>query len=161
MRVDFCNIAWTSIPRYAAAMILKIAYGHEVHSVDDRFVRLGECCHSKSRNEFTCQRYIAERAATLTVQSGSPAATLVDFFPALRYVRPHHVNHGQLERSLISAPSSRHIPTWAPFSSFKKNALETRKAVKDMMEVPFKQVVSEMASACEDLITRADDDIPR
>jgi hypothetical protein len=34
----------------------------------------------------SCQRYIAERAATLTIQSGSPAATLVDFFPALRFV---------------------------------------------------------------------------
>ncbi|KAJ2934553.1 hypothetical protein H1R20_g2525, partial [Candolleomyces eurysporus] len=82
--------------RYAAATILKITYGHEVHSVDDQFIHL------------------AERAATLTIQSGSPAATLVDFFPALR-----------------------HIPTWAPFSDFKKDALETRKAVEAMMDVPY------------------------
>ncbi|KAJ2912765.1 hypothetical protein MD484_g7648, partial [Candolleomyces efflorescens] len=89
--------------RYAAATILKITYGHEVHSVDDHFIHL------------------AERAATLTIQSGSPAATLVDFFPALR-----------------------HIPTWAPFSAFKKDALETRKAVEAMMAVPYELVKNEM-----------------
>ncbi|KAF5325955.1 hypothetical protein D9611_000766 [Ephemerocybe angulata] len=89
--------------RCAAATILKITYGHEVHSVDDQFIHL------------------AERAATLTVQSGSPAATLVDFFPALR-----------------------HIPTWAPFVSFKKQALETREAVNAMMAVPYELVKSEM-----------------
>ncbi|TEB33718.1 cytochrome P450 [Coprinellus micaceus] len=89
--------------RFAAAMILKITYGHDVHSNDDHFIHL------------------AERAATLTVQSGSPAATLVDFFPALR-----------------------HIPTWAPFSNFKRKALETREAVEAMMEVPYAVVKSEM-----------------
>ncbi|EAU87749.2 cytochrome P450 [Coprinopsis cinerea okayama7 len=91
--------------RFAASTILKITYGHEVHSADDRFVQL------------------AERAATMTVQSGSPAATLVDFFPVMR-----------------------HIPTWAPFSSFKRKALETRKAVEDMMEIPFQLVKQEMKS---------------
>ncbi|TFK29092.1 cytochrome P450 [Coprinopsis marcescibilis] len=89
--------------RYAAATILKITYGHQVNSYDDPFVHL------------------AERAATMTVQSGSPAATLVDFFPAMR-----------------------HIPTWAPFSTFKRKALETRKAVEDMMDIPFELVKEDM-----------------
>ncbi|KAF8797657.1 cytochrome P450 [Phlegmacium glaucopus] len=91
--------------RYAAATILKITYGHDIVSVDDLFVRL------------------AERAGTLTVESGSPAATLVDFFPLMR-----------------------HIPTWAPFSSFKIKALEARKAVEAMMDIPFEQVKSDMRS---------------
>lgn len=38
----------------------------------------------------------------------------------------------------------RHIPTWAPFSSFKKQALETRHAVEAMMDVPYELVKSEM-----------------
>ncbi|KAF8153982.1 cytochrome P450 [Crassisporium funariophilum] len=91
--------------RYAAATILKITYGHDIRSVDDLFVRL------------------AERAGTLTVESGSPAANLVDFFPILR-----------------------HIPTWAPFSAFKIKALETRKAVEAMMDIPFEQVKADMRS---------------
>jgi hypothetical protein len=41
---------------------------------------------------------------------------------------------------------SRHIPTWAPFSDFKVKALETRKAVEAMMEIPFEQVKVDMVS---------------
>lgn len=74
--------------RFAAAMILKITYGHDVHSNDDHFIHLGACCNSRGRMSLRCHVSLAERAATLTVQSGSPAATLVDFFPALRFVVP-------------------------------------------------------------------------
>ncbi|KAF9526217.1 cytochrome P450 [Crepidotus variabilis] len=91
--------------RYAAAVILKITYGHDICSVNDLFVKL------------------AQRAATMTIESGSPAASLVDFFPALR-----------------------HIPTWAPFSNFKIKAHETRRAVRDMMEIPFAQVKDSLRS---------------
>ncbi|KAF8890710.1 cytochrome P450 [Infundibulicybe gibba] len=91
--------------RYAAATILKITYGHDVTSIDDLFVHL------------------AERAGTLTVESGSPAATLVDYFPSMR-----------------------HIPTWAPFSGFKRDALKARKAVETMMDVPFEMVKARMKS---------------
>ncbi|KAK2465511.1 hypothetical protein APHAL10511_002403 [Amanita phalloides] len=89
--------------RFAAATILKITYGREIASVDDRFVLL------------------AERAGTLTVESGSPAATLVDYFPIIR-----------------------HIPTWAPFADFKRKALEARKAVERMMDIPFEIVKEDL-----------------
>ncbi|PFH50357.1 hypothetical protein AMATHDRAFT_145202 [Amanita thiersii Skay4041] len=89
--------------RFAAATILKITYGRQITSVDDPFVLL------------------AERAGTLTVESGSPAATLVDYFPIIK-----------------------HIPTWAPFAGFKRRALETRKAVETMMNVPFEIVKKDM-----------------
>ncbi|KAF8904742.1 cytochrome P450 [Gymnopilus junonius] len=91
--------------RYAAGTILKITYGHEITSADDPLIQL------------------AERAGTLTVEAGSTAANLVDFFPLMR-----------------------HIPTWAPFSTFKIKAMETRKAVEALMEVPFEQVKSDMKS---------------
>ncbi|KJA22148.1 hypothetical protein HYPSUDRAFT_139604 [Hypholoma sublateritium FD-334 SS-4] len=91
--------------RYAAATILKITYGHDIVSVDDLFVRL------------------AERAGTLTVEAGSPAANMVDFFPIMK-----------------------HIPTWAPFSAFKVKALVTRTAVEAMMRIPYEQVVADMKS---------------
>ncbi|KAF8626674.1 hypothetical protein AX15_004764 [Amanita polypyramis BW_CC] len=89
--------------RFAAATILKITYGREITSIDDLFVLL------------------AERAATLTVESGSPAATLVDYFPIIK-----------------------HIPTWAPFAGFKRKALEARKAVETMMDVPFETVKEDL-----------------
>ncbi|KAI3612779.1 cytochrome p450 [Moniliophthora roreri] len=93
------------IRRFAAATILKVTYGADVKSVDDVYVQL------------------AERAGTLTVQSGTPAATLVDFFPFLR-----------------------HIPTWAPLSGFKRNAEVVKEAVDKMMNVPYEMVKKEMGS---------------
>ncbi|KIM41937.1 hypothetical protein M413DRAFT_71520 [Hebeloma cylindrosporum] len=66
---------------------------------------------------------LAERAGTLTTEASSAAANMVDFFPLMKY-----------------------IPTWAPFSDFKVKALETRKAVEAMMEIPFEQVKVDMRS---------------
>ncbi|KAF7759803.1 hypothetical protein Agabi119p4_11498 [Agaricus bisporus var. burnettii] len=91
------------LKRYAAATILKITYNRDVESVDDLFVKL------------------VDKAATLTVESGSPAATLVDFFPSMKY-----------------------LPTWLPFTNFKRNALETRKAVEVMFRVPYDLVIKDM-----------------
>lgn len=71
--------------RYAAATIIKITYGHKVTSVEDPLVRLGDYPHSShSTPPFLTRGISAERAATLTIESGSPAATLVDFFPLMR-----------------------------------------------------------------------------
>ncbi|KAF9256203.1 cytochrome P450 [Marasmius fiardii PR-910] len=91
--------------RFAAATILKVTYGADVTSVDDLYIQL------------------AERAGTLTVQSGTPAATLVDFFPFMR-----------------------HIPTWAPLAGFKRNAAVVKEAVDRMMNVPYEMVKREMKS---------------
>ncbi|KAK0201063.1 cytochrome P450 [Desarmillaria ectypa] len=91
------------VRRYAGATILKVAYGADVKSSGDLYIKL------------------AERAATMTVQSGTPAATLVDYFPVMRY-----------------------IPTWAPFSSFKRDALQVKAAVDQMMSLPYERVKEEM-----------------
>ncbi|PPQ98474.1 LOW QUALITY PROTEIN: hypothetical protein CVT26_013875 [Gymnopilus dilepis] len=97
--------------QFAAGTILKITYGHEVTSTHDPFIQL------------------AERAGTLTVEAGSSAANLVDFFPVMRQGR-----------------FRLHIPTWAPFSTFKTKAMETRKAVEALMEIPYEHVKSQMKS---------------
>jgi len=66
----------------------------------------------------------ADRAATLTVESGSPAATLVDFFPLIR-----------------------HIPTWVPvISNFKRKALQARDAVENMFHQPYERVKQDIVS---------------
>ncbi|KAI0920236.1 hypothetical protein AcV5_010032 [Taiwanofungus camphoratus] len=54
--------------RFTAAMIVEIAYGHSIISLDDELIRL------------------AEQATKETVESGSAGSMLVDFFPALKYV---------------------------------------------------------------------------
>ncbi|THU81706.1 cytochrome P450 [Dendrothele bispora CBS 962.96] len=63
----------------------------------------------------------AERAGSLTVQSGTPASTLVDFFPIIKY-----------------------LPEWAPMAEFQRNARVVKQAVDDMMNVPFETVRDQM-----------------
>ena len=71
--------------RFAAGTILKITYGHEVTSTHDPFIQLGQYRHSGMFNRI--ENYLlAERAGTLTVEAGSSAANLVDFFPVMRQV---------------------------------------------------------------------------
>jgi len=90
---------------FSAATIFPIIYGRPVTSVDDELVKL------------------VDAALLLTLQSGSPAAALADFFPILR-----------------------HIPLWAPFSGFKHKALQVRKIVLELMNIPFEMVKMDMLS---------------
>ncbi|KAG7447172.1 cytochrome P450 [Guyanagaster necrorhizus] len=92
------------IRQYAGATILKVAYGADVKSSDDLYIKL------------------AEKATRMTVQSGTPAAALVDYFPIMR-----------------------HIPTWVPFSRFKRDALQVKAAVDQMMSIPYERVKEEMS----------------
>ncbi|OBZ78535.1 O-methylsterigmatocystin oxidoreductase [Grifola frondosa] len=52
--------------RFASALVLEIAYGHRVTSLEDKYLR------------------VAERATTATAEAGSPGSMLVDFFPFLK-----------------------------------------------------------------------------
>ena len=88
---------------------------------------------------FIFSAWSAERAGALTTESSSAAANMVDFFPLMRRA----VFSTCPEISLLNK-LFRHIPTWAPFSDFKVKALETRKAVEAMMEIPFEQVKVDM-----------------
>ncbi|KAJ3794923.1 cytochrome P450 [Lentinula aff. detonsa] len=99
--------------RFAAATIMKVTYGADVKSNDDPLVQL------------------AHRAGSLTIQSGTPAATLVDYIPVMKY-----------------------IPTWAPLAGFKRNAVIVKEAVDSMFSIPYETVKSQMASGtCSPCLT--------
>ncbi|KAI0313057.1 cytochrome P450 monooxygenase [Amylostereum chailletii] len=93
------------VRRLSAGVIMNIAYGHTVQSVDELYVRL------------------AEEAGEATVTAGSPGSMLVDFFPILKY-----------------------MPTWMPGAGFKRTALEARKKVRLMHDVPYEMVRDTMAN---------------
>jgi hypothetical protein len=38
----------------------------------------------------------------------------------------------------------RHIPSWSPFGEFKRDAVIVKKAVDEMMDIPFSQVDYEL-----------------
>ncbi|KAF9074605.1 cytochrome P450 [Rhodocollybia butyracea] len=93
------------LQRFAAATIMKITYGTDVISNDDPLVQL------------------ALRAGKLTIQSGTPAATLVDYIPALKY-----------------------IPSWAPLAGFKRNAAIVKETVDSMFNIPYEMVKNQVLS---------------
>nr|QPL17769.1 cytochrome P450 [Wolfiporia cocos] len=94
------------LKRYVATLMMEITYGHTVTNLDDdEFIRL------------------ADRAVSGTVEAGSPAAALVDFFPLLK-----------------------HIPTWMPGAGFKRKAFEVREYVRQLQNVPFAKVRNAMAA---------------
>jgi hypothetical protein len=42
----------------------------------------------------------------------------------------------------------KYIPTWLPFTTFKRKALETRKAVEVMFRLPYDFVIKDMVNIC-------------
>ncbi|PCH38585.1 cytochrome P450 [Wolfiporia cocos MD-104 SS10] len=84
------------IRRFTAALIMEITYGYTVTSADDKYVAL-----------------ITEAMNGVT-ESGSTGATLVDFFPVLKY-----------------------IPSWLPGAGFKRNALAVRRLVEAACDGPY------------------------
>ncbi|KAI0945930.1 hypothetical protein AcV7_010042 [Taiwanofungus camphoratus] len=69
--------------RFTAAMIVEIAYGHSIISLDDELIRL------------------AEQATKETVESGSAGSMLVDFFPACKQDFIHGNENRTLKKILI------------------------------------------------------------
>ncbi|KAJ3775821.1 cytochrome P450 [Lentinula raphanica] len=88
------------LQRFSAGIIMKVTYGADVKSINDPLVQ------------------IAHRAELLTIESGTPSATLVDYIPALKY-----------------------LPTWA-----RKAAL-VKEAVDAMFNVPYEIVKSQIVSS--------------
>ncbi|KZT04131.1 cytochrome P450 [Laetiporus sulphureus 93-53] len=84
------------VSTFAAAAIFDVVYGYRINSCNDEWFDL------------------AEKALRVTVEAGSPAATLVDFFPFLQ-----------------------HLPSWFPGSKCNQKTLEARKFIEDAAEKPF------------------------
>lgn len=116
-------------------------------STDDPLILLGELIDVPVGFNLNILIPPAEEASTLTVLSGSPAAALVDYFPLMKYAIiawwPHFI---------LMSSSIRHIPNWAPFSQFKRNASKVKLAVDKMMNVPFERIKNGMVSSNQSLI---------
>ncbi|PCH43261.1 cytochrome P450 [Wolfiporia cocos MD-104 SS10] len=93
------------IERFAAALIMEVAYGYTLVSDDDEFFR-------RTRH-----------AIQLTVDVGSAAASLIDFFPILK-----------------------HVPAWLPGAGFMRDALAARKAVREHIDIPYDAVKNDVIS---------------
>ena len=91
------------------------AYGYPVVSDFDPYVML------------------VEKTAALTVAPGAPGGTLVDFLPACRNLHIITIfNFKNTDRTSV-----RYIPSWFPGAGFKRHALETRKHIDDILNVPY------------------------
>ncbi|KZT69742.1 cytochrome P450 [Daedalea quercina L-15889] len=90
---------FAGLKRYGGALMMDIAYGHSVLSLDDEFVVL------------------SERAIAGIAEAGAAAASLIDFFPILRY-----------------------IPAWLPGAHVMAKAAAVRKLTRQMIDAPYERV---------------------
>ncbi|KAL5536334.1 hypothetical protein ACEPAF_155 [Sanghuangporus sanghuang] len=113
---------WKHVKRFAASAILSATYGYRVARGDDPLMKLNT--HS-------------ERAI---IAMGPPGATLVDFFPFLRY-----------------------FPSFIPGVSFKKVADAARVALCNMCDLPYELVKERRAAGTAEssLLSRMLDDAER
>ncbi|KAH9836047.1 cytochrome P450 monooxygenase [Rhodofomes roseus] len=91
------------LKHYVSALMMDIAYGHSVSCPDDEFVAL------------------AERAILGIIEAGGAAASLIDFFPFLKF-----------------------IPAWIPGMHFMAKVAEVNRLNRQMIDVPYERVHAAM-----------------
>lgn len=95
---------------------MQIIYGHQVAPEGDPFVTL------------------ADRALGTLGHAGIFGTYLVDYIPLRTSWVLTPVALAQ------TMPAVRYIPTWAPFASFKRKALEWRQLNRAMLNEPYRMV---------------------
>ncbi|KXX75970.1 Cytochrome P450 1A2 [Madurella mycetomatis] len=95
----------TSVRRFSVAIVLKIAYGLEVDGPSSPWIRL------------------AEQSANAIGKSGAPASSIMDRFPATRY-----------------------LPDWLPFMERLRYARTWRSAIENVTRLPFEAALQQTDS---------------
>ena len=80
------------------------------------------------------------------IKPGPPGATMVDLFPIRTLAFMFFA------REIPERFSVRFIPTFLPWTSFKKEALDAREALDEMSTRPFKMVKEQRVSLCPKLL---------
>lgn len=114
------------VVRFNGAVMLDIAYGHRVTSVDDEFMIFAD-----------------KTIATITAL-GSFAATLVDFFPISAYLLPSLYCDEPLSSHCHVAGLVRYLPSWMPGSGFKKQAVRGKEMWDAMEDIPYQKLRNAM-----------------
>ncbi|KAI5122653.1 hypothetical protein M0805_007915 [Coniferiporia weirii] len=93
------------VHRLIASSILMATFGHEVTSENDAYIAL------------------VNRTTKMSTDAGSPGGTLIDLFPALRF-----------------------LPAWLPGMGLKRHALATAELVGEVMEMPLREIKEKRAA---------------
>ncbi|KAH8114929.1 cytochrome P450 [Phellopilus nigrolimitatus] len=93
------------VHRLIASSILMATFGHEVTSENDPYIAL------------------VNRTTKMSTDAGSPGGTIIDFFPALRF-----------------------LPEWLPGMGLKRHARQTSELVAEVMEMPLREIQEKRAA---------------
>ncbi len=110
---------------YLAGILLEITFGCPVKTLDDELVRL------------------AERAISGMNHAGRAGSVPVDFVPICEYFLPGALPTRGI-RLRIDSFSVKHIPSWTPGISFKRNAMVVRRHVEEYLDTGYNAVASAM-----------------
>ncbi|KAH6641002.1 cytochrome P450 [Chaetomium tenue] len=106
--VDNPNDWLISVRRFSVAIVLQIAYGLKVEGPESQWIRL------------------AEDTANAIGKSGAPASSIMDRFPATRY-----------------------LPSWLPFMERLRYAHTWRPAIQNLTSLPFEASLKSLASGTD------------
>ncbi|KAF9805379.1 hypothetical protein IEO21_09066 [Rhodonia placenta] len=99
------NAFFAHVQRYASDLTLDLAYGMDELTADEAYNRT------------------AEDAVHAITHSDSMVASLVDFFPILKYV-----------------------PSWMPGAAYNRDAVKARHVIRQMLDVPFDLLLKNITS---------------
>jgi hypothetical protein len=107
--------------RYSTTLVMKIAYGHQILSDDDEYIK------------------IAEKSTEANARAGSAGMTPPDLLPFCEF--PAYSIRSIL---MTNDRTVRHIPAWVPGAWWSKFGRDWRFAVHDMFNIPFDRVREQM-----------------
>lgn len=110
---------------YLAGMLLEITFGRPVKTLDDDLVHL------------------AEQAINGMNHAGRAGAVPVDFVPIREHFQPESPPMRRI-RQRIDLFLVRHIPSWMPGISFKRNAMLVRRSIEEYLNAGYNAVASAM-----------------
>lgn len=112
--------------RFSTAIIIRIAFGHQIISDDDLYVK------------------IADDVSYALSNAGSPGGTLVDFFPFRTYI---YSSWCGISRLIFTFSLVRHLPSWFPGMYYAGFARDNKPAVELLCNYPFEEVSHQMVLA--------------
>jgi hypothetical protein len=121
-----------AVSRYATTLVIKIAYGHQILSDDDEYIK------------------ISEANSQAVSRSGAPGTTPPDFMPICTKTA---ATPGQY--TSLTILQVRHVPAWVPGAWWSKYGRDWRFAMQDLFNIPFDRVRQQMVGVqrCREILS--------
>lgn len=117
-----------ALDRYVTSIILQVAYGLQIKTDDDPFVK------------------ITLDAGYAIANGGPPGSTPIDFFPFRK--RLSNMYEALYIKLTARSATVRHLPSWFPGCHYAGFARDNKFAIDALINYPYDQVIRLMVRVC-------------